>query len=280
MPELPEVETTGRGIAAKLLGQTITRVEQRRKDLRQPMPRNLPALLEGRRLIAVERRAKYLLLRLDDGCSVLLHLGMSGRMVIAEHDDGTRDKHDHVVFSFGNGAVMRFNDARRFGMLDVVKTGAENQHKLLKHIGPEPLDSAFTAKVLAERLAGKKVAIKLALLDQRVVAGIGNIYACEALYDAGINPQKPAGKVSADKLALLVPAIKKVLKAALKDGGSSLRDYRQASGELGYFQTRFAVYDREGQPCPKCVKSCKTCPGVQRFTQGGRSTFWCPQQQR
>ncbi len=276
MPELPEVETTGRGIAAKLLGLRITRLEQRRRDLRFPMPANLPALLEGRKLIAVTRRAKYLLLQLDDGHSILLHLGMSGRMVISEADDGTRDTHDHVVFTFNNGAVMRFNDARRFGMLDVVKTGEEHKHKLLKHIGPEPLGKEFTPQVLAERIKGKKAAIKLALLDQRIVAGIGNIYACEALYDAGINPNKEAGKVSADKLALLVPAIKKVLNAALKDGGSSLRDYVQASGELGYFQTKFAVYDREGQPCPKCT----ACKGVLRFTQGGRSTFWCKIQQK
>ena len=276
MPELPEVETTGRGIAAKLLGQRIVKLEQRRTTLRRPMPLGLPNLLEGRKLIAVERRAKYLLLRLDDGFSILLHLGMSGRIVISETDDGTRNKHDHVVFTFGNGAVMRFNDARRFGLLDLVKTGEEHTHKLLLHIGPEPLDKIFTGKVLAERVKGKKAAIKLALLDQTILAGIGNIYACEALFDAGIDPRKEAGKVSREKLDLLVPAIKKVLKAALKDGGSSLRDYRQASGELGYFQTRFAVYDREGQPCGRCVK----CKGVQRFTQSGRSTFWCPQQQR
>ena len=279
MPELPEVETTGRGIAAKLLNLRITKLEQHRRDLRFALPKNLASKLEGRQLVAVERRAKYLLLRLDDGYSLLLHLGMSGRMVIADADDGTRGKHDHVVFVFENGAVMRFNDARRFGMLDLVKTGEEHKHKLLAHIGPEPLDKAFTAKVLQERLAGRKTAIKLALLDQTVVAGIGNIYACEALYDAGINPNKEAGKVSADKLALLVPAIKKVLKAALKDGGSSLRDYVQTSGELGYFQTRFAVYDREGQPCPKCRAAKITCTGVLRFTQGGRSTFWCAAQQ-
>lgn len=276
MPELPEVETTGRGIAAKLLSLTITRVEQRRRDLRFPMPDDLANKLQGRRLLEVTRRAKYLLLRLDDGNSILLHLGMSGRMVISDRDDGTRDTHDHVVFTFSNGAVMRFNDARRFGMLDLVKTGHEAEHRLLAHIGPEPLDRAFTASVLQQRLKGKKAAIKLALLDQTVVAGIGNIYACEALFDAGINPNKEAGKVSTEKLALLVPAIKKVLKAALKDGGSSLRDYVQASGELGYFQTRFAVYDREGQPCPRCV----SCKGVLRFTQGGRSTFWCKNQQK
>lgn len=279
MPELPEVETTGRGIAARLLNQRIIRLEQRRRDLRFPLPKNLAQKLEGRTLLAVTRRAKYLLLRLDGGSSLLLHLGMSGRMVIADSDDGQRDRHDHVVFTFGNGAVMRFNDARRFGMLDLVKTGEEHKHRLLAHIGPEPLDKAFTAKVLQERLRGRKAAIKLALLDQGVVAGIGNIYACEALYDAGINPNTEAGKVPPDKLALLVPAIKKVLKAALKDGGSSLRDYVQASGELGYFQTRFAVYDREGQPCPKCRHSGATCKGVLRFTQGGRSTFWCPAQQ-
>lgn len=276
MPELPEVETTGRGIAAKLLDLHIIKVEQRRRDLRLPMPEGLAQRLEGRKLVEVTRRAKYLLLRLDDGQTLLLHLGMSGRLVISDADDGTRDRHDHVVLTFSNGVVMRFNDARRFGVLDVIATKDETKHKLLKHIGPEPLAAGFTPAVLGAALKGRKTAIKLALLDQTVVAGIGNIYACEALFDAGINPRQEAGKVSPAKLALLVPAIRKVLKAALKAGGSSLRDYVQTSGELGYFQTKFAVYDREGQPCPRC----SNCKGVQRFTQGGRSTFWCPQQQR
>lgn len=276
MPELPEVETTGRGIAARLLNQRISRIEQKRDALRHSLPANLSTKLAGRTITAVERRAKYLLLRLDNGYSILLHLGMSGRLVIRDHDDGTRDRHDHLVFLFENGAVMRFHDARRFGMLDLVKTGEESEHRLLRHLGPEPLDRAFTAKELGKRLVGKKVAIKLALMDQSVVAGIGNIYACEALYAAGISPLRPAGGLTAHELDALVPAIKAVLKSAIKAGGSSLRDYVQASGELGYFQTRFAVYDREGQSCPRCRK----CPGIKRITQGGRSTFWCEKQQR
>ncbi len=274
MPELPEVETTGRGLAAQLLNQTLIRAEQRRADLRSKMPINLRDL-EGAKLQAVERRAKYLLLRFDNHLTLLLHLGMSGRLVIARHDDGQRGKHDHLVLHFNKG-IMRFNDARRFGRVDLCETGSESQHPLLCHLGPEPLDRRFTPKALGAALTGRKTAIKLALLDQTIVAGIGNIYACEALYHANINPKRAAGSLRPAELAALVPAIKTVLTAAIKAGGSSLRDYVQTDGNLGYFQTKFAVYDREGQPCPGC-----TCNfGIERFTQGGRSTFWCRQKQR
>lgn len=271
MPELPEVETTGRGIAARLLGRTIVHAEQRRADLRRPMPRHLPRLLEGRTLLAVTRRAKYLLLRFDTGDSLLLHLGMSGRVVIADRDDGARGKHDHVVLVFDDGAILRFNDARRFGLIEWVASGAEDTHPLLVALGPEPLPRSFTPARLAQALTGRKTAIKQALLDQAVVAGLGNIYVCEALFAAAISPLRPACSLTGDELARLVPAIKNVLQKSLKAGGSSLRDYVQASGELGYFQTQVAVYGREGQPCPRCGK----CPGILRAVQGGRSTFWC-----
>lgn len=274
MPELPEVETTGRGVAAKLLNQKLLRVEQRRANLRGPMPKDMPAL-EGHKLLAVERRAKYLLLRFSNQQTLLIHLGMSGRLVISPRDDGSRDKHDHLVLHFSKG-VLRFNDARRFGRVEMFATGQENAQPVLKNLGPEPLEKAFTAKVLGERLTGKKIAIKLALLDQTIVAGLGNIYVCEALYLAGISPKRLAGSIKPTELEKLVPAIKKVLNAAIKAGGSSLRDYVQSDGNLGYFQNEFAVYDREGQACPSC-----TCSfGVERFSQGGRSTFWCRSKQK
>jgi formamidopyrimidine-DNA glycosylase len=275
MPELPEVETTGRGVAAKLLNQKLLRVEQRRKDLRAPMPKGMADTLESQKLEAVERRAKYLLLRFSGEQTLLIHLGMSGRLVITAKDDGTRDKHDHLVLHFAKG-MLRFNDARRFGRVDMFSTGSETMHPLLRHLGPEPLGKGFTPQVLAAALKGKKTAVKLALLDQTIVAGIGNIYACEALYYSGIAPTRAAGSLKLAELSKLVPAIKKVLNAAIKAGGSSLRDYVQSDGNLGYFQNEFAVYDREEQPCPGCT--CAT--GVLRFTQGGRSTFWCKTKQR
>jgi formamidopyrimidine-DNA glycosylase len=275
MPELPEVETTGRGLAAQLLKQTLTRVEQRRADLRDKMPSGMASALEGAKLIAVDRRAKYLLLRFNNEQTLLIHLGMSGRLIITRHDDGLRDKHDHLVLHFNKG-LLRFNDARRFGRVDLFKTGTDAAHAQLKNLGPEPLWRAFTPAVLSRRLEGKKTAIKLALLDQTIVAGLGNIYVCEALYDSGISPKRLAGSLKPAELEKLVPAIKKVLNAAIKAGGSSLRDFVHTDGKLGYFQNEFSVYDREGQPCPNC--DCHF--GVERFTQGGRSTFWCKTQQR
>jgi formamidopyrimidine-DNA glycosylase len=268
MPELPEVETVARGLAP-LAGLRIAKVEQHRKNLRFPLPRDLASRLVGQHVTRISRRAKYLLLQLSGGETLLVHLGMSGRLVI---NSGERKKHDHLVLHFTDGQTLIFNDPRRFGMIDLF----HDRHKLLQALGPEPLSRAFTPKALAANLKGKKTALKLALLDQRVVAGLGNIYVCEALYHAGLSPKRMAGSVSAEECARLVPAIKKVLKAAIRAGGSSLRDYVQASGELGYFQHNFAVYGREGQPCPTC-----TCrESVRRFTQGGRSTFWCAQKQR
>lgn len=275
MPELPEVETTCRGLDRAVLGARIIQVAQNRADLRQPMPRNLPGKLQGRTIRAVWRRAKYIVIDLDDGQSLLLHLGMSGRLVVGAPDQ-TAEKHDHVVIHCNRGRTLRFNDPRRFGMLDLCATDRLAQHPLLKGLGVEPLGKALTAGYLATRFSGKKTPIKAALLDQRIVAGLGNIYVSEALFYAGIRPTRLAGTLHPDEIERLVPAIRKVLRAAIKAGGSSLRDYVQTDGALGFFQDHFAVYDREGQPCPGC-----TCGqgAITRIVQSGRASFYCPDRQ-
>jgi formamidopyrimidine-DNA glycosylase len=274
MPELPEVETVCRGLAKALAGKRIVRFEQRRADLRTPLPQNLAAHLKGRHILDIKRRAKYILIALDKNETLLLHLGMSGRMVIT-HKPSELEKHDHLIFTFDNGARLHFNDPRRFGMCDLVKNKDLPRHKLLRHLGIEPLEPGLTPAWLAAKLKGKKTSIKDALMDQRLIAGIGNIYACEALFYAGIDPRRRAGKCSKEQIARLIPAIRKVLKAAIEAGGSSLRDYRQADGELGYFQHHFAVYDREGKPCPGCTCDVHKTGGIRRITQGGRSSFYC-----
>ncbi len=314
MPELPEVETTCRGLASKLLGAKILRAEQNRADLRLPMPKNLPAKLQGRRIISVRRRAKYILIDLDDEQSLLIHLGMSGRMVVSKPDDPAQ-KHDHVVLHCEDNRTVRFNDPRRFGMLDLCQTEKLPAHKLLKDLGVEPLEEPqdnchsrasgnpvslnnksnkrdsrlrgndkelnpsqhLTATYLTEKFRTKKAPIKAALLDQTIIAGLGNIYVCEALFHACISPERLASSLTTAEITALIPAIHKVLKAAIKAGGSSLRDYVQSDGALGYFQTQFAVYDHEGQSCPDC-----TCgkQAIARIVQSGRSTFFCPVRQR
>jgi len=285
MPELPEVETVGRGLRQCLVGRTLTHVLQRRADLRFPLPADFARRLTGRRVEAIDRRAKYLLLRLDNGIVLMVHLGMSGRMVVARgkqaaklgafhHETGGNGAHDHIVLTTDDGCVVTFNDPRRFGMMDLVSANELQQHKLLKNLGPEPLDPAFDGSALAARLAGKKTPIKAALLDQRVVVGIGNIYACEALFRCGISPRRIAATVQGERAARLAKAVKAVLNDAIKSGGSSLRDYVQADGELGYFQHHFRVYDREGQACPACKSK------IKRLVQGGRSTFYCAKCQR
>ncbi len=275
MPELPEVETVCRGLRAAIGGRVIARVHQRRPDLRRPFPRGFVKRLTGRRVEAIDRRGKYLLIRLDDGVVLIVHLGMSGRMVVGARRNRF-DTHDHVVFETADGLDVVFNDPRRFGLMDLVEADRLDRHKLLRGMGPEPLDAAFTPAVLGAALAGRKTAIKAALLDQRIVAGLGNIYVCEALFRAGISPRRRAGTVGPAQAGRLVPAIKNVLDDAIAAGGSSLKDYVQTDGELGYFQHRFAVYDREGKPCPGC-----RCGGsVKRIVQGGRSTFFCPNRQR
>jgi formamidopyrimidine-DNA glycosylase len=276
MPELPEVETVRLGLEQAMAGRLLAKVTQRRPDLRRPLPPLFEARLTGRRIDSLSRRAKYLALHLDDGAAVLVHLGMSGRMLVGRQDGAPFGAHDHVVFDLDDGGRVVFNDARRFGLIDLTETARLADHPLLRGIGPEPLDEAFTAKVLGARIAAKSSPIKVVLLDQAVVAGIGNIYASEALFRAGIAPTRAANGLKPREIAKLVPAIQSVLTEAIAAGGSSLRDHRRPDGELGYFQHGFKVYDREGEPCPGC--DCAT--GIRRLVQGGRSTFYCANRQR
>jgi formamidopyrimidine-DNA glycosylase len=298
MPELPEVETVMRGLAAVLEGRRITEVEQRRPDLRFPFPENLPRRLEGRRVLSFRRRAKYMLMRLEGGESLLIHLGMSGRMVArqagaaavprigpmgvvsdARGHNAPPEAHEHLVIATDDGWRVGFVDPRRFGSIDLVATAAEDAHRFLAALGPEPLEEGFTAEVLSAALEGKYTPIKAALLDQTVVAGLGNIYVCEALFRAGISPRRLAHSVAGARAARLVPAIKAVLAESIGAGGSSLRDYVRADGELGRFQDSFAVYGRQDEPCPGCP-GVPPCQGIGRIVQSGRSTFFCARRQR
>ena len=275
MPELPEVETVRRGLARCMTGRRIVRAELRRPDLRRPFPPMLAERLDGARIGGLARRGKYILIELDETGTLLLHLGMSGR-ITAGAADAPPEKHDHVILGLDDGTVIRFNDPRRFGTLDYLERGREEAHPLLAGLGAEPLDPGFDRAYLESALTGKMTPIKAALLDQRIVAGLGNIYVCEALYRAGLSPRRLAGTVVGPRAARLATAIRDVLHEAIEAGGSSLRDYVQANGELGYFQHRWAVYGREGEPCPGC-----TCAeGVRRIVQSGRSTFYCAKKQR
>jgi formamidopyrimidine-DNA glycosylase len=275
MPELPEVETIRRGLALRISGRLIVRAELRRPDLRRPFPPMLAERLHGARIGALSRRGKYILIELDATGFLLLHLGMSGR-ITAGGPDTPEAKHDHVVLTLDDGTVVRFNDPRRFGLLDYLPRGTETAHPLLTGLGPEPLEPGFDGAYLGRVLAGKLTPIKSALLDQHIVAGLGNIYVCEALYRARIAPQRLAATVPGARAHRLAEAIGTVLHEAIAAGGSSLRDYVQANGELGYFQHRWAVYGKEGEPCPGC--SCAV--GVNRIVQSGRSTFFCAKRQR
>jgi formamidopyrimidine-DNA glycosylase len=271
MPELPEVETVARGLAATLEGHAIVTVQQNRANLRIPFPPNLKQRLEGRRVVHIGRRAKYLLLSLDDGQILVVHLGMSGRFIIRHDPSLPLLAHDHLVLTADDGVVYVLNDPRRFGLVEMVAADKLDEHRLFAGLGPEPLGNAFNGKVLAKAFDGKKTPVKAALLDQRVVAGLGNIYVCEALFRANISPKRLAGSITKERIGPLVTAIKKVLKDAIAAGGSTLRDHAQATGDPGNFQHRFLVYGREGLPCKL------DCPGtVKRIVQAGRSTFYCP----
>ncbi|SFR00584.1 bifunctional DNA-formamidopyrimidine glycosylase/DNA-(apurinic or apyrimidinic site) lyase [Poseidonocella sedimentorum] len=283
MPELPEVETVRRGLLPVMEGVRMARVDVNRPDLRWPFPPGMAERLTGAKVAALRRRSKYILADLDSGETMLMHLGMSGRILISGdplgqflHDHPAPEKHDHVVFHMQNGARVTFNDPRRFGAIDLFETADEAAHPLLAKLGPEPLGNGFHQSYLVERLRGKAAPIKAALLDQRIVAGLGNIYVCEALYRTGIAPTDKAGQISAARVATLVPAIRDVLGAAILAGGSTLRDFRQADGELGYFQHSFDVYGREGDPCRRA--ECGSA--IRRIIQSGRSTFFCPRCQR
>ena len=281
MPELPEVETVCRGLSPVVTGRVVTFVEQRRADLRKPFPAHLVEKLAGRRVQAVRRRAKYIVIDLDDGHSLLIHLGMSGRMVIVPwQDDFVPQKHDHFIMGFDRQWRVVFHDPRRFGLVDWLVTADHGRHVLLKDIGPEPLGNEFSPAILAAGLAGRRSPIKAALLDQRIVAGLGNIYVSEALFRARIDPRRLAASLTRAEIDRLVPAIRGVLQAAIAAGGSSLRDYVQASEELGYFQTQFAVYDRAGLACPDCDCDRAETGGIQRLVQANRSTFFCPRKQQ
>ena len=283
MPELPEVETVMRGLAPAMQGAVIAQADVNRPDLRWPFPPRMAERLTGQQVLGLRRRSKYILADLASGESLLIHLGMSGRMLISGdplgqflHDHPAPEKHDHVVFHMDNGARVTFNDPRRFGAMDLMQTATADQHKLLSAIGPEPLGNDFHEAHLIAALKGRNTPIKAALLDQRIVAGLGNIYVCEALYRAGIHPARKARRISASRVAVLVPIIRTVLREAIEAGGSSLRDFRQADGELGYFQHRFDVYGREGEACrtPDCSQT------IRRIVQSGRSSFYCSQCQR
>lgn len=278
MPELPEVETVMRGLQARLDGRRITRALVHRPDLRFPFPPGLAETLHGARVLGFRRRAKYILMRLDAGQSVLIHLGMSGRMVITEAGRNDIPLHEHLTLETEDGARIGFVDPRRFGSVDLVATAAEDQHRLLIHLGPEPLERVFTAAHLQSRLAGRITPIKAALLDQRNVAGLGNIYVCEALFRAKLSPERLARDVRPREAATLVREIKATLTEAIAAGGSSLRDYVQPDGELGYFQHAWKVYGREGEACERCPGP-PICAGIARLTQSGRSSFHCPHTQ-
>jgi formamidopyrimidine-DNA glycosylase len=293
VPELPEVETVRRGLAPVMEGARIIRVEARRPDLRQPLPRDFAKRLEGQIVTGIGRRAKYLTADLASGDVLLMHLGMSGSFRVSHEGAGAvpgkfhharpaSEAHDHVVFHMSSGATVTFNDPRRFGLMLIVPRRDLASHPLMREVGPEPLGKAFDAKELAAACAAKKTSLKAVLLDQTVVAGLGNIYACEALHRALLSPKRGASTIATRtgapnaKAVALVDAIKAVLGDAIKAGGSSLRDHRQTNGELGYFQHHFRVYDRDGEPCvtPGCRGK------VKRIVQNGRSTFFCPVCQR
>jgi formamidopyrimidine-DNA glycosylase len=276
MPELPEVETVRRGLVPVLEGRRFARITVRRGDLRRPLPADFAERLTGRRVTKIERRAKYLLIHLDDGQTVIGHLGMSGRLNIVASGDYELATHDHILFETDDGTLIVFNDTRRFGLMDLAATDRLDDHPLLGHLGPDPLGNRFSGPALVDAIANRRSPIKALLLDQTVVAGLGNIYVCESLFRAGVSPRRQGasvGRARADRLAV---EIRIVLDEAIRAGGSSLRDYVQASGELGYFQHDFRVYGREGEACATGE------PGhlVRRIVQSNRSTFYCPKCQR
>lgn len=294
MPELPEVETVRRGLESVLVGARFDRVEQRRADLRFPFPDRFVERLSGTRVEALARRAKYLLAHMESGEVLIMHLGMSGRFKVLRaganaqkpgeflYEAGESARHDHVLFAMSNGATVIYNDARRFGFMDLAQEDKLGAHKLMSGLGVEPLGADLTPGYLAARCKDKRTTLKAALLDQRIIAGLGNIYVCEALYRSGLSPRRMASALATragratGRAERLVPQIKAVLEDAIEAGGSTLRDYHAPEGDLGYFQHSFAVYGREGMECVR-----PGCGGtIRRIVQGGRSTFFCPRCQR
>ncbi len=269
-----------RGLAPYLEGRSLARVDVRRADLRIPVPRDFAGRATNRRVERLWRRGKYLLMDLDDDATIIAHLGMSGRLVLAENGVNEQSRHDHVSFETEDGTHIVFNDPRRFGLITLAGPGDLENHPLLAAMGPEPLDPAFDGAVISAALRTRSASIKAALLDQQVMAGIGNIYACEALFRAGISPRRKAKGVAGQRAERLVLALKQVLTEAIEAGGASLRDHRRPDGGLGYFQHSFAVYGREGEPCPGCNCDRDETGGIRRMVQGGRSTFFCSRRQR
>lgn len=283
MPELPEVETVMRGIEPAMTGYKINKLILNRPDLRWPFPDGMAERVSGTKVLGLRRRSKYILVDLDSHETLLIHLGMSGRILVSGdpqgnfvHDHPPIEKHDHVIFSMENGARITFNDPRRFGAMDLLDTQMGDSHPLLRNIGPEPFGNAFHEEYLVKILKMKNSPIKSVLLDQRVIAGLGNIYVCEILFHAGISPKKLAGKISAKRTAPIVSITRDVLNDAIQAGGSTLKDFRHSDGELGYFQHTFKVYGREGESCTSTDCDAK----IKRVVQSGRSSFYCPKCQR
>jgi formamidopyrimidine-DNA glycosylase len=283
MPELPEVETVMRGLSPALKNQQIVALEIRSKSLRIPIPSAKIKKLLSKKIIRLRRRAKYILIDFSGGMTLVAHLGMTGSFTIfppSRHKEIKLDRHDHIILTTDKNDKIIYRDPRRFGMIDVFKTEEIDIYPALRNLGYEPLDKNFTAKHLHEKLKGRSIAIKPAIMDQKLVVGVGNIYASEALYLSGIDPRTPAGEISLKKLETLTEKIKDILSRAIKSGGSTLRDYRSTGGEMGYFQFQFSVYDREGEACAGCTCSLKRTGGIQRIVQAGRSTFYCPTKQK
>lgn len=281
MPELPEVETVRRGLAQSIIGKSFSSIDVRRSDLRVPVPGDLVSAIKGCRVEDIVRRGKYIVIFSGGAPAMIMHLGMSGRVDILKGNSSESkykaQKHDHVIFTMSDETKVVFSDPRRFGMLYLVSADGWESRKPFSTMGPEPLEPGFDGRALEENLRGRKGNIKSALLDQGVVAGVGNIYACEALFASGIHPERQAGSVKGKEAGRLADAIRSVLKKAIAAGGSSLKDYRKTDGSLGYFQHSFSVYDKEGRKCPGCT--CKN-NRVQRIVQAGRSTFFCPVKQK
>lgn len=269
MPELPEVETVCRGLRQNVVGRHVEEIIIRRARIRIPVPDDFAERVQGARIEDVQRRAKYILMHLDNAYTIIAHLGMSGRMMVSSHMPQTPEKHDHIYWLLNDGQVITFNDPRRFGLVTGCASAEVQQHPLLVTMGPEPLDEQFHADYLYSQLQKRKQAIKPVLMDQKLVVGVGNIYAAEALHRCAIHPERPANKVTKKEAAALIYAIRAVLSEAIDSGGSTLRNYVDSAGASGYFQHRFAVYDREGQPCFTCHAL------IARIVQAGRSTFWC-----
>ena len=276
MPELPEVETVKRGLSPFLAGRKIVRVEKARPDLRWPIPGSLEHVLTGTRVLKLERRGKYILWYTQDGMVMILHLGMSGRVLITKNLPKAKNAHDHLIFETEDGFFIRYNDPRRFGFIDIIPLKNLEEYRSLAALGPEPLSNAFNASALRQKINKKQSPIKSVLLDQTIIAGLGNIYVCEALHRSGISPRRKAKNISENKIDSLVTAIRVVLQDAINAGGSTLKDHLQTTGEMGYFQHQFRVYSREGEECMK-----KSCSGIiKRIIQSGRSTFFCGKCQR